>query len=193
MEQVHTMRKYEYYDRDTLCSIIDVDFTTKQVRVENKVDSILDTAFGVNTEPTWDDFLIFLESRCIPRTRCGLNYYLDAVGVSEYDPIQLMEKTHGRMAEDHRIAIPDRIFLLITISFIYTHRVKSRFAEHFTRRVDKLAVLRIIIGTRGSCAPLAKANSLDEESTPRLRLTESPKDGTGQVSTEWKMASELWG
>jgi putative transcriptional regulator len=59
MEQVHTIRKYEYYDRDTLCSIIDVDFTTKQVRVENKVDSILDTAFGVNTEPTWDDFLIF--------------------------------------------------------------------------------------------------------------------------------------
>ena len=38
-----------------------------------------------------------------------------------------------------------------------------------------------------------KANSLDEESTPRLRLTESPKDGTGQVSTGWKMASELWG
>ena len=70
--------------------------------MENKVDSILDTAFGVNTEPTWDDFLIFLESRCIPRTRCGLNYYLDAVGVSEYDPIQLVEKTHGRMAEDHK-------------------------------------------------------------------------------------------
>ena len=102
MEQVHTIRKYEYYDRDTLCSIIDVDFTTKQVRVENKVDSILDTAFGVNTEPTWDDFLIFLESCCIPRTRCGLNYYLDAVGVPEYDPIQLVEKTHGRMAEDHK-------------------------------------------------------------------------------------------
>ena len=38
-----------------------------------------------------------------------------------------------------------------------------------------------------------KANSLDEESTPRLRLTESPKDGTGQVSPGWKMASELWG
>ena len=37
------------------------------------------------------------------------------------------------------------------------------------------------------------ADSLDEERTPRLRLPESPKDGTGQVSTEWKMASELWG
>ena len=32
MEQVHTIRKYEYYDRDTLCSIIDADFTIKQVR-----------------------------------------------------------------------------------------------------------------------------------------------------------------
>lgn len=102
MKQAHTLREYQYYDKDTLCSIIDADFTTKQVRVENKVDSILDTAFGVNTEPTWDDFLIFLESRCIPRTRSGLNYYLDAVGGSEYDPIQLVEKTHGRMAEDHK-------------------------------------------------------------------------------------------
>ena len=57
MKQAHTLREYQYYDKDTLCSIIDADFTTKQVRVENKVDSILDTAFGVNTEPTWDDFL----------------------------------------------------------------------------------------------------------------------------------------
>ena len=48
MKQAHTLREYQYYDKDTLCSIIDADFTTKQVRVENKVDSILDTAFGVN-------------------------------------------------------------------------------------------------------------------------------------------------
>ena len=88
MKQAHTLREYQYYDKDTLCSIIDADFTTKQVRVENKVDSILDTAFGVNTEPTWDDFLEFLASRCIPKTRCGLGYYLDAVGVPEYDPVQ---------------------------------------------------------------------------------------------------------
>ena len=53
MKQAHTLREYQYYDKDTLCSIIDADFTTKQVRVENKVDSILDTAFGVNTESIW--------------------------------------------------------------------------------------------------------------------------------------------
>ena len=72
MKQAHTLREYQYYDKDTLCSIIDADFTTKQVRVENKVDSILDTAFGVNTEPTWDDFLEFLASRCIPKPAAAL-------------------------------------------------------------------------------------------------------------------------
>ena len=33
---------------------------------------------------------------------CGLDYYLDAVGVPEYDPVLLVEKTQGRMAEDHK-------------------------------------------------------------------------------------------
>ena len=102
MEPLHMTRQYQYYDGDTLCSIIDADFTANQVHVENKVDSVLDTAFGVNTEPTWEDFLDFLASRCIPRTRCGLGHYLDAVGVAEYDPVQLVEKTQGRMAEDHK-------------------------------------------------------------------------------------------
>lgn len=32
MKQAHTLREYQYYDRDTLCSIIDVDFTAKQFR-----------------------------------------------------------------------------------------------------------------------------------------------------------------
>ena len=48
------------------------------------------------------DFLAFLADRCIPKTRKGLDYYLDAVGVPEYDPVLLVEKTQGRMAEDHK-------------------------------------------------------------------------------------------
>ena len=32
MKQAHTLREYQYYDKDTLCSIIDPDFTTKQFR-----------------------------------------------------------------------------------------------------------------------------------------------------------------
>ena len=32
MKQAHTLREYQYYDNDTLCSIIDAVFTTKQFR-----------------------------------------------------------------------------------------------------------------------------------------------------------------
>ena len=55
-----------------------------------------------------------------------------------------------------RIAIPDRIFLLMTISFIYTNRVKSRFAEHFTGRVDKPAVFAYYNRNKGVVCPFGK-------------------------------------
>lgn len=98
----HQLKEYRYYDGDTLCTVILADFTAEQICIENKVDEILDTAFGVNETPSWEDFLAFLAERCIPKTRKGLDYYLDAVGVPEYDPVQLVEKTQGRMAEDHK-------------------------------------------------------------------------------------------
>ena len=101
-EKNHCLKEYQLYDADLLCTVILADFTAEQVCVENKVDSILDTAFGVNKAPAWQDFLDFLADRCIPKTRQGLQHYLDAVGVPEYDPVQLVEKTQGRMAEDHK-------------------------------------------------------------------------------------------
>ena len=76
-----------------MCTVILADFTAEQICIENKVDEILDTAFGVNETPSWEDFLAFLADRCIPKTRKGLDYYLDAVGVPEYDPVLLVEKT----------------------------------------------------------------------------------------------------
>jgi len=60
------------------------------------------TAFGNNTLPTWEDFKLFLEDRCLPRQRAGLQEYLDAIGVGEHDPIEIISKTAGRMAEDNQ-------------------------------------------------------------------------------------------
>ena len=98
----HQLKEYRYYDGDTLYTVILADLTAEQICIENKVDEILDTAFGVNETPSWEDFLAFLADRCIPKTRKGLDYYLDAVGVPEHDPVLLVEKTQGRMAEDHK-------------------------------------------------------------------------------------------
>ena len=102
LDKNHRLKEYRFFDGKQLCTVILADFTAEQVCIENKVDSVLDTAFGVNKTPSWADFLDFLADRCIPKTRKGLDYYLDAVGVSEYDPVQLVEKTQGRMMEDHK-------------------------------------------------------------------------------------------
>ena len=98
----HTLVKYEYYDKDILCSTIVCDFTSKAVLVKNHTEDILKTAFGVNLSPTWDDFTEFLEERCVPRTRENISLFLESMDLTEYDPIRIVEITQGRMAEDNQ-------------------------------------------------------------------------------------------
>ena len=71
-------------------------------RIPAGAGTLLRTAFGNNLRPSWADFQAFLEERCIPRQRAGLREYLEAIGVAEYDPLQIIRKTQGRMAEDQQ-------------------------------------------------------------------------------------------
>ena len=99
-EQGHSLLKLSYYDGDALCTTIIVDKTEHALCVENYTDHVIKTAFGNNLVPTWEDLQHFLEERCIPRARAGLREYLEAIGVEEYDPIAIIKRTEGRMAED---------------------------------------------------------------------------------------------
>lgn len=54
----HQLKEYRYYDGDTLCTVILADFTAEQICIENKVDKILDTAFGVNETPSWEGLIV---------------------------------------------------------------------------------------------------------------------------------------
>ena len=99
-EQGHSLLKLSYLDGDTLCSTIIADETEHSLCIENHVGHVIKTAFGNNLLPTWVDFQSFLEERCIPRTRAGLREYLETIGVEEYDPVEIIKKTEGRMAED---------------------------------------------------------------------------------------------
>ena len=96
------VRVLRLYDGDTLCSTIYADFTGQTLAVENQAVPLVKTAFGNNPLPTWEDFHRFLEERCIPRQRAGLREYLEALGLEEYDPLAIIEKTSGRMAEDQQ-------------------------------------------------------------------------------------------
>jgi len=96
----HKLMTLLYHDAHGMCSRIFADFTDYTVCVENYTDNVVKTAFGKNTMPTWDDFIAFLEERCVPRERAGIREYLESLGLDEYDPIEIVKKTHGRMAED---------------------------------------------------------------------------------------------
>lgn len=82
------------------CTIIDVDFLNEKVKIQNRTDDVLRRAFGINQDPTWKDFCGFLEERCFPRSRGLVKEKLKELGLSSYDPLQIVEKTQGRMAED---------------------------------------------------------------------------------------------
>lgn len=99
----HDVRKINFYDRNELCSTIYADFADKTLKAENFTSDIVKTAFGNNSLPTWEkDFESFLKERCIPQERGRIREYLEALGLDEYNPVDIIKKTHGRMAEDEQ-------------------------------------------------------------------------------------------
>ena len=96
----HKLMKLEFYDRESLCTKIIADFTDETLSVENTTEHIVKTAFGKNEVPTWEDLQNFLEERCVPRSRSGIREYLETIRVEEYNPIEIIKKTSGRMSED---------------------------------------------------------------------------------------------
>lgn len=101
MHLKHDVREIKYYNSNNLSTYIIADFTDKTLLFRNYTDICIDTAFGNNDNPDWDDFQSFLRERCIPESRAGLKYYLNELDIDVYDPIAIIEKTGGRMAEDN--------------------------------------------------------------------------------------------
>ena len=86
--------------KNILCTVIDVDELDRKVEIENYIKNPMFRAFGVNTEPSFEDYEEFLESRCFPPSRDKMKIELRSLGIPFYNPILIIEKTEGRMAED---------------------------------------------------------------------------------------------
>lgn len=97
----HELLVLHFYDGNALCTKICADRTMRTLAIENHTADVLWTAFGVNQNPTWDDLQELLESRCVPRQRDGLRYYLAELGLEKYEPLEIIRRTEGRMAEDN--------------------------------------------------------------------------------------------
>lgn len=94
------LMRMEYMCGDELCSSILVNFEKKEIAVVNYTNDVIHQAFGVKAKPDWEDFEYFLESRCFPRGRDYMKDILRDLELDFYDPLAIIEKTKGRMAED---------------------------------------------------------------------------------------------
>ncbi|MBQ8933866.1 MAG: helix-turn-helix domain-containing protein [Lachnospiraceae bacterium] len=98
-EKIYPLRLlYKYHD--VICTLIDVDELRQLVQIKNYTSNLLFRAFGVNESPDYQDYRDFLESRCFPRERDKMKLILRELDLPFYDPLMIIEKTGGRMAED---------------------------------------------------------------------------------------------
>jgi putative transcriptional regulator len=89
-----------YYYKNHLCTIIDVDEKNRRVKIRNYQTELIYRAFGKNENPTYEEFEEFLESRSFPRERDKMKISLEELDIPFYEPMLIVEKTNGRMAED---------------------------------------------------------------------------------------------
>ena len=97
--QRYPLRLWYMCDSD-VCSIVDVDERNQSVAVHNYVKDTMYRAFGAVNQPTYEQYLDFIQSRCVPESRDGIKMILKSLDVPFYDPILIIEKTQGRMHED---------------------------------------------------------------------------------------------
>lgn len=93
---------YVYADREEPATVIDVCNFTQKIKIINLTDDMISRAFGIKEKPDWEDYEAFLESRCMPRTRYGIRDELKAIGIDFYDPFLIIQKTRGKVYEDHQ-------------------------------------------------------------------------------------------
>jgi hypothetical protein len=93
--------KFKYMCRDAVVADVVVDRRNKSVTCVNYTNDITLRPFGVNDNPTMADVGEFFESRCFPRERRNCKQLLADLGLTEYVPLSIVEKTHGRQLEDY--------------------------------------------------------------------------------------------
>lgn len=99
-KQNYPMRLW-YMNQSEICTIIDVDERLRKVQIYNYTNDYIFRAFGREENPTFEQYEEFLESRCFPRSRDKMKLMLKEMDLPFYEPLMIIEKTGGRMAEDN--------------------------------------------------------------------------------------------
>lgn len=99
-EKKYPVRMWYMYN-DSVCTLIDINEQKREVHIKNYTDRLMFRAFGIVEKPTFEQYEEWLESRCFPRERDKMKIMLRELDIPFYDPMLIVEKTEGRMAEDN--------------------------------------------------------------------------------------------
>ncbi len=89
-----------YMCGNDICAVIDVDERRRKIKLYNFSNDFIQRPFGRVENPDFEQYENFLESRCFPRQRDKMKLILEDLNLPFYDPLLIIEKTKGRMAED---------------------------------------------------------------------------------------------
>lgn len=102
-----------YMSKDKVMTVIDVNDKEEKIKIKNFTDKIFFRAFGINENPSWNNYQEFLEDRCVPRTRYNIDEILKDMGMTEYNSFEFIKRTQGRMADDKEwILLGDTSYIL---------------------------------------------------------------------------------
>ena len=89
-----------YMYKDEVCTLIDVHEGKQIVEIHNYTKNRQFMAFGAKEHPDFQDYEEFLKSRCFAESRDKMKLILRNLNLPFYDPLMIIERTQGRMAED---------------------------------------------------------------------------------------------
>ena len=92
--------EFEIFNCDKLIYIVRYDYATKKLDITNFSEFFLDKGLlkGVDT---MDALCDWFETRCFLRTREDADFHLEALGLTEYSPYNIVRKTNGALFEDN--------------------------------------------------------------------------------------------
>lgn len=91
------IKTYYWYCADKHASTITVNFSARKVSVKHHSDIPFECAFHGDEKVSFNSWEYMLSQRCIPQGRPDIKERLGEIGLTEYDPYKIIEKTHGVM------------------------------------------------------------------------------------------------
>lgn len=90
---------FDYLNRDRLISHVEINLKTKEIIAKDYATTPFLTVFGKRPK-TIESLNVFFRQRCFSEERPDKQVLLEMFGLTEYNLLDIVQKTHGLMTHD---------------------------------------------------------------------------------------------